>query len=335
MNKTKIFTLISLVSILIVLTVFVCFEKFNESHKDVVISTYNKPEIKQSNDNEVAAKPIILNEQEKNESEIQSEQEKQKQLELKLAELKQENQHLAELKQETQHLKDEFDLMYNNKFCNKLSEDEYNKFTCLSRNIPYSQYLKDIKESKNCDDYNNDLKRRNDNICDQIINTLNIELHATKNLDNDSDYNFMCGYNECLKSKLYPPEIMRLNNVFPIQFVKIVDDGVFIKFINNTDIEFDVQYIMDNLELRYFKDEKLKKIKYDSGVIAIYNNKPIVLPEFVAIGPKESFIAVYSFNTKRFTCKDLISYLNIDKDNYVLSTFTGVTDCADSNSFQL
>lgn len=325
MNKTKIFTLVSLVSILIVLTVFVCFEKSMKLHKDVVISTYNKQEIKQSNDNKVAAKPIILNEQEKNESEIQSEQEKQKQLELELAELEKQNQ----------HLKDEFDLKYYNKVCNKLSEDEYNKFTCLSRNIPYSQYLKEIEESKNCDDYNNDLKRRNDNSCDQIINTLNIKLHATKNLDNDSDYNFMCGYNECLKSKLYPPEIMKLNNIFPIQFVKIVNDAVFIKFINNTDIELGVQYIMDNLELRYFKDEKLKKIKYDSGVIAIFNNKPIVLPWFVTIGPKESFIAVYSFNTKRFTCKDLISYLNIDKDNYVLSTFTGVTDCEDSNSFQL
>lgn len=325
MNKTKIFTLVSLVSILIVLIVFICFEKVNEFHKDVVINTYNKPEIKQSNDNEVAVKPIILSEQEKNENEIKLEQEKQKQLELELAELEKQNQ----------QLKDELDLINHNKVCNKLSEDEYNKYKCLSNNIPYSQYLKEIEDSKNCDDYNNDLKRRNDNICDQVINTLNIELHATKNLYNDSDYNFMCGYNECLKAKLYPNELMKLNNIFPIQFVKIVDDAVFIKFINNTDIELSVQYIMDDLELRYFKDGKLKKIKYDPGVIAIFNNKPIVLPEFVTIGPKESFIAVYSFNTKRFSCKDLVSYLNIDKDNYVLSTFTGVTDCGDSNSFQL
>ena len=133
MNKTKIFTLVSLVSILIVLTVFVCFEKVNEAHKDVVISTYNKSEIKQSNDNEVATKPIILSEQEKNESEIKLEQERQKQLELELAELEKQKQlELAELEKQNQQLKDEFDLIYYNKVCNKLSEDEYKHvYTCL------------------------------------------------------------------------------------------------------------------------------------------------------------------------------------------------------------
>lgn len=45
MNKTKIFTLVSLVSILIVLIVFGCSEKSNEVNKDVVINTYNKPDL--------------------------------------------------------------------------------------------------------------------------------------------------------------------------------------------------------------------------------------------------------------------------------------------------
>ena len=207
-------------------------------------------------------------------------------------------------------------------------------YTCLSNDIPYSQYLKEIEDSKNCDDYNNDLKRRND-ICDQNEIVMTAKLHATKNFDNDSDYNFMCGYNECLKSKSFPNELMKLNNAFPIQFVKIVDDAVFVKFINNTDIEFNVGSIMDELELRYFKDGKFKKIKYDSGVIAIFNNNPIVLPEFVTIGSKESFIVVYAFNTKKFNCKDLSIYLKTDKDSFLFSSFTGVTDCGDPISFQL
>lgn len=42
MNKTKIFTLVSLVSILIILIVFGCSDKSNEVNKDVVINTYNK-----------------------------------------------------------------------------------------------------------------------------------------------------------------------------------------------------------------------------------------------------------------------------------------------------
>lgn len=45
MNKTKIFTLVSLISILIVLIVFGCSEKSNEVNKDVVINTYNKPDL--------------------------------------------------------------------------------------------------------------------------------------------------------------------------------------------------------------------------------------------------------------------------------------------------
>ena len=81
MNKTKIFTLVSLVSILIVLIVFVCFEKFNDIDKDVVISTHQKSEIKQSSDNEVTVKPI------------QSEQER---LETQLAKLEQKNQQLSD-----------------------------------------------------------------------------------------------------------------------------------------------------------------------------------------------------------------------------------------------
>lgn len=45
MNKTKIFTLVSLISILIVLIVFGCSEKFNEVNKDVIINTYNKSDL--------------------------------------------------------------------------------------------------------------------------------------------------------------------------------------------------------------------------------------------------------------------------------------------------
>lgn len=45
MNKTKILTIALLVSVLLVLIVFGCSEKSNEINKDVVINTYNKPDL--------------------------------------------------------------------------------------------------------------------------------------------------------------------------------------------------------------------------------------------------------------------------------------------------
>lgn len=223
--------------------------------------------------------------------------------------------------------------------CTPLSENEYKKFECLSRSVTYSDYLKEIDTLNNsgkqdCDKYNRELSNRNKVACDNLLFTAMIEIHGVKSLNNDSDYNYMCGYKECLRGKLYPPESMALNEILQIQFVKITPEFVAVKFLNKSNITFDVGSISNELELRSIKGSSFNKIYYDSGVIANVNGNTIVLPDYVNIQPNESFIVLYAFNTNKYKCKDLSIYLKTD-NGYLFSSFIGTTECDDPDAIGL
>lgn len=223
--------------------------------------------------------------------------------------------------------------------CVPLSESEYKNFECLSKSVTYSDYLKEInvlsKSSKHdCNKYNRELPNRNKVACDNLLFTAMIEMHGVKNLSNDRDYNYMCGYKECLRGKFYPPKSMALNEMLPIQFVKITPEFVAVKFLNKLNETIDVGDITNELELRSIKGSSFNKIHYDSGVIAIVNGNTIVLPEYVYIQPNESFIVVYAFNTNKYKCKDLSIYLKTDK-GYLFSSFIGTTECDDPDAIEI
>ena len=226
-----------------------------------------------------------------------------------------------------------------NNTCNPLSESEYEKFDCLSKSMTYPEYLEEIntlsKSSKqDCDKYNRELSNRNKVACDNLLFTAMIEMHGVKKLSNDRDYNYMCGYKECLRGKYYPPKSMALNEILQIQFVKITPEFVAVKFLNKLNETIDVGSITNEIELRAIKGASFKKIHYDSGVIAIVNDNTIVLPEYVDIQPNESFIVVYAFNTNKYKCKDLSIYLKTDK-GYLFSSFIGTTECDDPDAIGL